>query len=389
VKRGDRNAKNPDSYETQITHGRRYTKEENKLKKSILKWVLPLVVVLVLAPVLISCSSNNQEAKTLTGAGATFPLPLYTSWTYAYYNVTGVQVSYNGVGSGAGIAAITAGTVDFAGSDAIMTDEQQAAAENVSGKILHIPMTSGAIAVIFNVPGFNSTDIKLTGDVLAGIYAKNITSWDDPEIVALNPALSGVSESITVVHRSDGSGTTFIFTNYLSKVSQWWNDNIGYATSVAWPGDIGAAKNQGVAEAVQGNEYSIGYVELAYADQNDLPFALLQNAYGNWEEPSLEGVTAATEGVPLPDDMKIMITDSANPDAYPICGFTWVLAFANQTDQAKGLALVNYLWWCIHDGQDDQYSAALDYARLSNDAAAKAENEIKSIKYNGTQLYGL
>jgi phosphate transport system substrate-binding protein len=352
----------------------------------MLKWVLPLIVVLVLAPVLASCSSNNQEAKTLTGAGATFPLPLYTSWTYAYYNITGVQVSYNGVGSGAGIGAITEGTVDFAGSDAIMTVEQQAAAENASGRILHIPMTSGAVAVIFNMPGFNSTDIKLTGDVLADIFAKNITSWNDPRIADLNPALGSIDEPIIVVHRSDGSGTNFIFTNYLSKVSESWNSTIGYATSVDWPGDIGAAKNQGVAQAVQANEYSIGYVELAYALQNDLPFALLQNAYGNWEQPSLEGVTAATEGVPLPDDMKIMITNSANPDAYPICGFTWVLAYVNQTDEAKGLALVNYLWWCIHDGQVDQYSAALDYARLSNDAVAKAENEIRSIQYDGHQL---
>jgi phosphate transport system substrate-binding protein len=357
------------------------------LNKSMLKWLLPLVVVLVLAPVLTSCSSTpTEQADHLDGAGATFPLPLYTSWAYAYHNLTGVEVSYQGVGSGAGIAAITAGTVDFAGSDAIMTDEQQAAAEAAGGPILHIPMTSGAVAIIFNVPGFDSTDIRLTGDVLADIYAKNINNWNDTRITDLNPALSSVSDNITVVHRSDGSGTTFIFTNYLSKVSESWNATYGYATSVAWPGDIGAAKNQGVAGVVQGIPYSIGYVELAYAMQNSLPYMLLQNAYGNWEEPSLEGVTAATEGVPLPDDMKIMITNSSNPDAYPICGFTWVLAYVNQTDEAKGLALVNYLWWCIHDGQADEYSAALDYARLSNDAVAKAENEIRSIKYNGHQL---
>jgi phosphate transport system substrate-binding protein len=357
------------------------------------KWLIPLAAMLALALVLASCTGGGgggvEQAKALSGDGATFPLPLYTSWVDAYHTLTGVEVSYQGVGSGSGIAAITAGTVDFAGSDAIMTDEQQAAAEDAGGPILHIPMTSGAVAVIFNVPGFSSTDIRLTGDVLADVFAKNITKWNDPRIVALNPALALVNQSITVVHRSDGSGTNFIFTNYLSKVSEWWADNIGYATSVAWPGDIGAEKNQGVAEAVQGNEYSVGYVELAYAIQNDLLYMLLQNAYGNWEEPSLEGVTAATEGVPLPDDMKIMITNSSNPGAYPICGFTWVLAYVNQTDEAKGLALVNYLWWCIHDGQADQYSAALDYARLSDDAVAKAENEIKSIKYNGVQLYGL
>jgi phosphate transport system substrate-binding protein len=386
VKGGDRNEENPERDKTRIAHGRRYKKEENKLKKSLRKWVLPLAVVLVLVPVLASCSSDSQEAKTLTGAGATFPLPLYTSWVYAYGNVTGVEVSYQGIGSGAGISAITAKTVDFAGSDAIMTDEQQAAAEAAGGQILHIPMTSGAVAVIFNVPGLESTDIRLTGDVLADIYAKTITTWNDPRITDLNPALSSTDESITVVHRSDGSGTTFIFTNYLSKVSESWNATYGYATSVAWPGDVGGEKNAGVASVVQATPYSVGYVELAYALQNDLPYMLLQNAYGNWEEPSLEGVTAATEGVPLPDDMKIMITDSSNPNAYPICGFTWVLAYVNQTDQAKGLALVNYLWWCIHDGQADQYSAAIDYARLSNDAVAKAQNEIRSIVYNGVQL---
>jgi phosphate transport system substrate-binding protein len=360
------------------------------LRKPMLKWILPLVVVLILAPVLTSCSGGGvEQANSLTGAGATFPLYLYTSWTYAYYNVTGVQVSYDGVGSGTGIADITAKTVDFAGSDAIMTTEQEDDAVAAGGPILHIPMTSGAVAVIFNVPGFNSTDIKLTGDVLADVFQKVITNWNDPRITDLNPALASVTNNITVVHRSDGSGTNFIFTNYLSKVSESWNATIGYATSVAWPGDIGAPKNQGVAQAVHDNPYSIGYVELAYALDNDLPFMLLRNAYGNWEEPSLEGVTAATEGVPLPDDMKIMITNSSNPDAYPICGFTWVLAYVNQTDEAKGLALVNYLWWCIHSGQDDQYSAALNYARLSPDAVAKAENEIKSINYEGAQLYGL
>jgi phosphate transport system substrate-binding protein len=354
------------------------------LKKSMLKWVVPLVAVLALALVLTSCSSNNQEAKTLNGAGGTFPLPLYNLWFAEYYNITGVQVNYNGVGSGAGINQITAGTVDFGASDAIMTDEQQTAAEAAGGPILHIPMTSGAVAVIFNLPGISSGELKLTGDVLADIYAKNITTWNDPRITALNPALNLTDDPIVVVHRSDGSGTTYIFTNYLSKVSEAWKSTVGFGTAVNWPGDVGAEKNAGVAGVVQQTPYSIGYVELAYADQNNLPFALLRNAYGNYEAPSTEGVTAATEGVPLPDDMKVMITNSSNPDAYPICGFTWILAYVNQKDQAKGLALVNVLWWCIHDGQ--AYGVADDYAPLSSAAAAKAENEIRSISYNGTPL---
>ncbi len=352
------------------------------MRKSILKWLIPLVVVLALVIVFVVHTSTPQQV--LNGAGGTFPQPLYTTWFAAYYNLTGVKINYQGVGSGAGIAQITAGTVDFGASDAIMTDEQQAAAKAAGGSILHIPMTSGAIAIIYNLPGINSGQIKLTGDVLADIYLKKITNWNDPRITALNPALNLTDAPIVVVHRSDGSGTTFIFTNYLSKVSDEWNTEVGSATSVNWPGDIGAEKNAGVAGAVQQTPGSIGYVELAYAEQNNLPWVLLRNAAGNYEAPSLEGVTKATEGVTLPDDMKIMITNSSNPDAYPICGFTWILAYVNQKDKAKGLALVNMLWWALHDGQ--QYGAALDYAPLSSAAVAKAENEIRSIEYQGQPL---
>lgn len=344
--------------------------------------------MLALALVLTSCNSTppSEQADHLDGAGATFPLPLYTSWIEAYYDASGIQVSYEGIGSGGGIGAITAKTVDFAGSDAIMSDEEEADAEAAGGPILHIPMTSGAVAIIFNVPGFDAGDIRLTGDVLADIFAKTITNWNDTRITDLNPALSVVSDSITVCHRSDGSGTTYIFTNYLSKVSQSWSDTHGFGKSIAWAGDVGGEKNAGVAAAVAANDYSIGYFELAYAIEEDLPFMLLKNAYGNWIEPSLVSTTASTEGVALPDDMKIMITNTAAVNGYPICGFTWVLAYVNQEDEAVGLALVNYLWWCIHEGQADEYSAALHYARLSEDAVAKAENLIRSIKYNGQQL---
>jgi len=362
------------------------------LNKSTKKWLTFLGAMLALALVLTSCTGGGGlvQANSLTGAGGTFPLPLYTSWNYAYGNLTGVEVSYSGVGSSAGIAQITAGTVDFGASDAIMTAAQEDNATLHGGPILHIPMTSGAVAIIFNVPGFNSSgSINMTGPVLANIFGRNITGWNDPEIVALNPSLNATSNNITVVHRSDGSGTTYIFTNYLSKVSAWWNGTFGYGTSVAWPGDtIGAAKNAGVAAAVAANNYSIGYVELAYAVQNNLTYMVLQNAYGNWELPTLAGTTAASQNVTLPDDMKIMITNSPNPNAYPICGFTWILAYQNQTNPSKGLALVNYLWWCIHTGQNDTYSAALDYARLSDAAVAKAENEIRSMVYsNGTQIH--
>jgi phosphate transport system substrate-binding protein len=364
--------------------------------KRLLKWsTLMIAVLLAVAVTLVGCGGTGEQqeeeavqpASELYGSGATFPLPLYTSWIAAFNDETGIQVSYEGIGSGGGIAAITAKTVDFAGSDAIMSDQEEADAEAAGGPILHIPMTSGAVSIIFNVEGFNSEELRLTGDVLAKIFGREITSWDDPEIVALNPALSGVSEDITVCHRSDGSGTNYIFTNYLAKVSQSWSDTFGFGKSVAWPEDtVGAEKNAGVANAVATNAYSIGYVELAYAIENDLSYMLLQNAEGNWIAPSLESTTASTAGITLPDDMKLMLTNTDAVNGYPICGFTWVLAYVNQTDEAKGLALVDYLWWAIHEGQEDQYSAALHYARLSDDAVTKAEALIESIKYNGGSL---
>jgi phosphate transport system substrate-binding protein len=381
-----------------------------------IKWLaLAISLVLLLAVGLMSCSSSTTAPQAsaatpttaatvtpsttattakppvippasvnLNGAGATFPQPLYTKWFAEYAKVTGVQINYQGVGSGAGINQITAGTVDFGASDGIMTAEQQSKAEAAGGPILHIPMTSGAVAIIYNLSNIPSGQIKLTGDVLAKIYLKTITNWNDPQITALNPGLNLPDTPIAVVHRSDGSGTTFIFTNYLSKVSTDWSTKVGNATSVDWPGDIGAEKNAGVAGVVQQTTGAIGYVELAYAVQNNLPWVLLKNAAGNYEAPSLEGTTKAAEGITLPDDMKIMITNSSNPDAYPICGFTWILVYVNQTDKARGETLVNMLWWAIHDGQ--QYGTALDYASLSSAAVAKAEKEIMSINYQGQPL---
>jgi phosphate transport system substrate-binding protein len=354
-----------------------------------------IAVLLAVAVALVGCGGTaeqeeeeepTQPADELYGAGASFPYPLYTSWIDAYYDESGIQVSYEAIGSGGGVSAIIAQTVDFAGSDAIMNDEDIAAAEAAGGPILHIPMTSGAVAVIFNVPGFGAGDIRLTGDVLADIFAKEITNWDDTRLTELNLELGAVAEPITVCHRSDGSGTTYIFTNYLSKVSQSWADTYGFGKSIDWAGDVGGEKNAGVAAAVAENEYSIGYVELAYAIENDLGYCVLQNAVGNWIEPSLESTSAATEGITLPDDMKIMITNTDAENGYPICGFTWVLAYVNQTDEAVGLALVDYLWWCIHEGQADEYSAALNYARLSADAVAKAEAQIESLVFAGESL---
>jgi phosphate transport system substrate-binding protein len=360
------------------------------LRTSIKKWSIPAAILLFIVLVFTACSTQIQtttppsQSITLNGAGATFPAPLYTKWFDEYNKLTGVKINYQAIGSGGGISQITEGTVDFGASDGIMTAEQQAKAEAAHGPILHIPMTSGSVAIVYNLTGIGTSQLKLTGDVLANIYLKKITKWNDPEIVALNTGLNIPDTSIAVIHRSDGSGTTFIFTNYLSKVSAEWKDKVGNATSVNWPGDIGGQGNAGVAGQVKQIPGSIGYVELAYALQNDIPYATLKNAAGNYIAPSLAATTKAAEGITLPEDMKVLITNSSNPDAYPIAGFTWILAYVNQTDKDKGTALVNMLWWAIHSGQ--QYTTPLDYAPLPAAAVTKAENEILTIKYQGQPL---
>jgi len=323
-------------------------------------------------------------ATGLTGAGATFPNPLYTKWIDEYKKLCNVKINYQPIGSGGGIKAITDKTVDFGASDGIMTDAQETAAETAGGPVLHIPMVSGAEAVVFNLPNLQRGQLKLSPDVLSDIYLKKITKWNDPRITALNSGLSLPNTDIAVVHRSDGSGTTFIFTNYLSKVSQEWSTKVGSATSVNWPGDIGGEGNAGVAAQVRQIPGAIGYVELAYAIQNNMIWASLKNQAGNFLEPGLDATTAAAVGITLPDDMKVLLTNSSNSNAYPIVGFTWVLAYVNQTDKAKGQALVSYLWWAIHDGQ--KFTKDLLYAALPAEAVKKAEAEIKSVNYQGQPL---
>jgi phosphate transport system substrate-binding protein len=360
------------------------------LRTSIKKWFIPAAILLLITFVFTACNTQisttppPSQSVNLNGAGATFPAPLYTKWFDEYNKLTGVKINYQAIGSGGGISQITEGTVDFGASDGIMTADQQAKAEAAHGPILHIPMTSGAVTIVYNLTGTGTGQLKLTGDVLANIYLKKITKWNDPAIAALNTGLTLPNTDIAVVHRSDGSGTTFIFTNYLSKVSSEWKDKVGNATSVNWPGDIGGQGNAGVAGQVKQIPGSIGYVELAYALQNNISYAILKNAAGNYIAPSLASTTKAAEGITLPDDMKVLITNSPNPDAYPIAGFTWILAYVNQTDKDKGTALVNMMWWAIHTGQ--QYTTPLDYAPLPADAVTKAENEILSIKYQGQPL---
>lgn len=329
----------------------------------------------------VSSCPPAGAATSLNAAGATFPFPLYSKWIDEYKQLCDVSINYQSIGSGGGIKGITDKTVDYAGSDAIMNEEQTAAAEAADGPIVHIPMTMGGIAVTFNLEGIQSGQLKLDPDVVADIFLKKITKWNDARITALNPDLNLPGTDIAVVHRSDGSGTTFQFTSYLSKVSTEWNDQVGSATSVEWPGDVGGEGNEGVANQVSQIQGAIGYVEVAYAIQNDLPWAQLRNKSGNYEEPTLGAISAAAEGVTLPDDMKILLVGSENPNAYPIAGFTWVLAYVDQTNTAKGQTLASYLAWSIHDGQ--QFSEALNYAKLPVDAVDKAEALVESLTCGG------
>jgi phosphate transport system substrate-binding protein len=339
-----------------------------------------LALLVSLAP---TAGSVGAQSVDLNGAGATFPAPLYTKLFDVYAGQTGVLVNYQAVGSGAGIKGITDRTVDFGASDGIMTDAQEAAAPG----ILHIPMTSGAVAIISNLPGVANGQLHLTPDVLADIYLGTITKWNDPAITAINPSLALPAMDIAVVSRSDGSGTTFIFTNYLSKVSPTWATKVGNASAVNWPTGQSGKGNQGVAGTVQQTAGGIGYVELAYAVQNSLPYATLWNASGNWVGPSVATTAAAASGVVLPDNMKVLITNSPNPGAYPIAGFTWILVYQEQPDMAKGKKLVDLLWWMTHDGQ--AYTSDLLYTPPSPEARAKAEAQIRSITSGGMPLLGM
>jgi phosphate transport system substrate-binding protein len=332
----------------------------------------------------LATTTSSTPVVALNGAGGTFPAPLYTQWFSTYASITGVQVNYQAVGSGAGITAITNKTVDFGASDAIMTSAQVAAAQAAGGPLLTIPTTMGAVAIAYNLNTMGTNQLKLNGTVLANIYLKNITYWDDPAIEALNPGINFPHAAIVVVHRSDSSGTSYIFTNYLAQMSQQWASQVGVATAVSWPGDIGGSGTAGVAADVQQIGGSIGYVELAYAVQNNITVALMQNSSGNYIAPSVASASAAADGVTIPANALIMITNSSNPTAYPIVGFTWLLVYQNQTNQVKGQELVNLLWWILNSAQ--KYNNALTYPSLPATAITVAEAEVNSITYNGTLL---
>ncbi|MDN5362401.1 MAG: phosphate transport system substrate-binding protein [Moorella sp. (in: firmicutes)] len=323
------------------------------------------------------------KAVLLNGAGATFPYPLYSRWIAEYGRITpNVKINYQSIGSGAGIEQISKKIIYFGGSDAPMTDEKL---KEAPGEIMHIPTVLGAVAITYNLPDVKEP-IKLSPDVLADIYLGKIKKWDDPRITALNPGLNLPGQNMVVVHRSDGSGTTNIFTDYLCKISPEWKSKVGMGTSVNWPVGVGAKGSEGVSRQVQSTVGAIGYVELSYALLNNLPYALMQNSAGKFVPPSLETTTAAAAGAAasMPDDLRVSIVNAPGEKAYPIAGFTYILVYKEQDDPEKGQALAQFLWWAIHDGE--KMAAELAYAPLPPEVVAKVESKLKSMTAGGKPL---
>ncbi|PYU18577.1 MAG: phosphate ABC transporter substrate-binding protein PstS, partial [Acidobacteria bacterium] len=281
----------------------------------------------------------------LNAAGATFPYPIYSKWFNQYHQEhPDIEINYQSIGSGGGIRQVTAGTVDFGASDGPMSDEQLASAKV---KIIHLPTVLGAVVPAYNIPGFKG-ELKFTPEVIAGIYLGKITSWNDPAIAKINPGVSLPNQGIIVVHRSDGSGTTYIFSDYLSKVSNEWRDAVGKGTSVKWPTGLGAKGNEGVAGMVRQMEGAFGYVELIYALQNNISFGPVKNAAGSFVKASLESTTAAAASVKtMPADFRVSITNPSGKDAYPIASFTWLLVPADWKDKNKEKIIVDFLNWML------------------------------------------
>jgi len=312
---------------------------------------------------------------TLNGAGATFPYPMYSKWFSEYHKLhSDIQINYQSIGSGGGIRQVLANTVDFGASDGPMTDEQLSQSKV---KILHIPTVLGSVVPAYNVPGV-SGEIKFTPQALAGIFLGKITSWNDPALTKDNASLNLPNQPIVVVHRSDGSGTTFIFTDYPSKVSSEWQSSVGKGTSVKWPLGLGNKGNEGVAGMIRQLPGSIGYVELIYAVQNKIPYGVVKNAAGAYVKASLESTTAAAASVKtMPADFRVSITNAPGKDAYPISSFTWLLIPAQSKDN-KGKILADFLTWMVDDGQ--KMTQELTYAPLPESVAQKVKAAIKEVK---------
>lgn len=336
-----------------------------------------LIVALFTVLAITGIDRSGYADQLINGAGATFPYPIYSKWfdVYAKEN-PGIKFNYQSIGSGGGIRMLSNRTVDVGASDAPMTDQQLS---DAPGKILHFPSVMGADVVAYNLPGFTGT-LRLTGPVIADIFLGKITKWDDDQIRALNPGAAIPSQDIVVCHRSDGSGTTFIFADYLSKVSPAWATDPGKGTAIKWPVGLGGKGNEGVTALVQQTPGAIGYIELIYALNNKIPFAQIQNKAGNWVTASLAGVTAAAASVAgnMPADFRVSITNAPGADAYPISSFTWLLVYQKQTNKDVGEQIKKFLGWALTEGQT--LAPSLQYAPLPAEVVQKEEAQIQEIQ---------
>jgi phosphate transport system substrate-binding protein len=324
---------------------------------------------------LLVLALSTAQAQKLTGAGATFPYPIYSKW-FSEYSAAhpGVEINYQSIGSGGGIRQVTAGLVDFGATDGPATDEQLASSKT---KLIHIPTVLGAVVPIFNVPGVS--DIKFSSDVLADIFLGKISTWSDPRIAKDNPGVKLPDQKIIVVHRSDGSGTSYIFTDYLSKVSKEWANGPGKGTSPSWPVGVGGKGNEGVAGLVRQLPGALGYVELIYALQNKISYGAVKNPAGTWVKASIAGVTEAAASVKqLPADYRVSITNAPGKEAYPISSFTWLLVPVRSPDAAKGKVIKDLLSWIVTSGESEV--SALSYAPLPKSVATKVLKTVYSLQ---------
>ncbi len=328
--------------------------------------------------------ATAAPAQSLTGAGATFPNPIYSKWFDSYSKKTGVQINYQSIGSGGGIKQYTEGTVDFGATDGPMSADQMGA---VQGKVLHIPTVMGAVVLTYNLPVAGAAQLKLDGPTIADIFFGRITKWNDRRIAASNPGVKLPDQDVIVVHRSDGSGTSYIFTDYLSKVSPKWKEKVGSATAVNWPAGLGGKGNEGVTQQVKQSDGAIGYVELIYAVSNKLPYAQVRNAGGKFIEASLASVTAAAASAKFEKntDFRVSITNAPGDASYPISSFTWLLVQPDMKDAAKAKALKTFLDWMVTE-EAQQMAAALQYAPLPQAVVALVKERIKTLKAGGKPI---
>lgn len=349
------------------------------------------LAVMAVAVGLTACGGGSEgRAPTLTGAGATFAMPLISLWSSLYETATGGRVNYNSIGSGGGIRAHTDRTVDFAASEAPLTMEQFAAAPGT----LTLPFTIGTVTLAYNLPG--DPELRLTGEVIAGVFLEQITRWNDPRIVELNPGVSLPDQAIVPVHRSDGSGTTYVFTDYLTKVSPQWREDVGFATSVAWPTGIGGNGNEGVAGAIQNNPGALGYIELSYASNLGVPTALVGNQAGNFVLPTLEAGTAAAASAvdALPQGHEpwneVSFTDAAGADSYPISSFSYFMVYeelaqeGSQMTQERAEAILQWLEWAVTEGQ--AYNNDVSNAALPEAVRARNLETLDRVTFNGERV---